>query len=842
MAKSPSLVLVLAGATLPLSRIHAQNDAVRCQPEVLVVKTVENATSGPDIPAPPRVVLPLPAHTSPPVPIGAPNGLAEPATPPSAVTDPTGLPASGQFTFFRNSVVRPAGASIDANTVEPSGTTHSSVWFQTGNFYAALSRDQGSTWTHVNPYTFFPAIDGGFCCDQRVEHVPSHDLTVWTLQYGFSATTGRGSYRIAWAPSFSAIRAGLATGWRSVTYSPQDFGFAADTWFDFPDISHAGAWLQVSANVQDAASNRAGSVKWRMSLDDMRAGTTVQAFYQNSSMLGGGFSYHFANAGDGSAMFFASLNSTTGVRIWRQDLATGTTDHVDRGVASWSNAAPDCPAPDGSQWMRDNISNKMRGSCGTPGEIIFFWTAAQNGGSRPRPYTRVSRFRASDRTLIAEHDVWNATTCFGYATAEGSILSHIGGVLAYAGGGSYPNAAAWLIDSYSSWTSGLSLYAFTFGARSPTNPRWGDYLDVQRNSLDPRTFVATGFAIHSDGITYPRQAWFGRDDYTPLNVPLSVTSTPPSGVAITLDVTDLTNQTGGTTPFTRTYHQGQHYKATAPLFVLATNPIMVFSHWVWNSLAQPVGQRDFETGIGNAADTLQAVYTLRHRVTFADNLPAATAAITINVLDLNGNAGGNTGFVRDYRDGTLVDFTAAPTASNGAPFQRWNINGQAQTLGVRTLQWRILSADTLSVEYGTHTAGALTPFGAGCAGSGGIDVHSVQGTPELNQWVAYRLGGGPGASVAILVMGFSRTNWQGIPLPLVLGASAPGCSILVSFDATFGVAVNPRGDAVIPMTLANDPSLIGGHLFTQYLCVDPGANPAGITLSNGVDMRFGGIR
>lgn len=40
-----------------------------------------------------------------------------------------------------------------------------------------------SAWTHVNPDTRFPNIDGGFCCDQRTLYVPSHDITFWVLLY-----------------------------------------------------------------------------------------------------------------------------------------------------------------------------------------------------------------------------------------------------------------------------------------------------------------------------------------------------------------------------------------------------------------------------------------------------------------------------------------------------------------------------------------------------------------------------------------------------------------------------------------------------------------------------------
>lgn len=51
----------------------------------------------------------------------------------------------------------------------------------------ALSGDSGRTWTYINPYTRFPARDGGFCCDQRALTVPhigsgvDQGMTVWLL-------------------------------------------------------------------------------------------------------------------------------------------------------------------------------------------------------------------------------------------------------------------------------------------------------------------------------------------------------------------------------------------------------------------------------------------------------------------------------------------------------------------------------------------------------------------------------------------------------------------------------------------------------------------------------------
>jgi hypothetical protein len=51
---------------------------------------------------------------------------------------------------------------------------------------------------------------------------------------------------------------------------------------------------------------------------------------------------------------------------------------------------------------------------------------------------------------------------------------------------------------------------------------------------------------------------------------------------------------------------------------------------------------------------------------------------------------------------------------------------------------------------------------------------------------------------------------------------------------------NVAGQATFPVPIPNDVSLINGHVFTQYWCLDLGANAANLTFSNGVDMRMGG--
>jgi hypothetical protein len=92
-----------------------------------------------------------------------------------------------------------------------------------------------------------------------------------------------------------------------------------------------------------------------------------------------------------------------------------------------------------------------------------------------------------------------------------------------------------------------------------------------------------------------------------------------------------------------------------------------------------------------------------------------------------------------------------------------------------------------------------------------------------------------------MVLGASRTSWLGIPLPLPL-ANAPGCFLNVAMDATFPVVTGVGGVALLPVTIPNDRNLIGGHVYTQFVCVDLGANQLGVSASNGLDTLIGGNR
>ena len=144
-------------------------------------------------------------------------------------------------------------------------------------------------------------------------------------------------------------------------------------------------------------------------------------------------------------------------------------------------------------------------------------------------------------------------------------------------------------------------------------------------------------------------------------------------------------------------------------------------------------------------------------------------------------------------------------------------------------------------EYAPVTPATFSPFGSGCAGTNGVDVQGTVGVPELGNMVAYTLTGGRPSSVTLLVLGSNRTNWLGLPLPLVLGTLAPGCTLYVPLDVLLSRPTTAAGAARFDVTIPTDVNLIDGHFFTQNLCLDQGANPINLTFSNAVDTKVGGL-
>lgn len=124
----------------------------------------------------------------------------------------------------------PTGLSSEVNEPSVTITGDGSHVFETGNWYAALSSDGGETFSHINPITAFPSVNGGFCCDQGTVYAVKHDLVVWEIMYQYDSL-GNNTVRLAVAAGPTKLDSGT---WTYYDLTPQMFGIAPGHWFDYP--------------------------------------------------------------------------------------------------------------------------------------------------------------------------------------------------------------------------------------------------------------------------------------------------------------------------------------------------------------------------------------------------------------------------------------------------------------------------------------------------------------------------------------------------------------------------------------------------------------------------------
>ncbi len=120
-------------------------------------------------------------------------------------------------------------------------------------------------------------------------------------------------------------------------------------------------------------------------------------------------------------------------------------------------------------------------------------------------------------------------------------------------------------------------------------------------------------------------------------------------------------------------------------------------------------------------------------------------------------------------------------------------------------------------------------YGHSCAG--GIGMNGIPYQQNGNWQVTLR--GVPRATVASLNLGFSKTMFGGVPLPIELDAyGLPRCAVLASLDVSAGVAVVSGGSAAITIPLPLSPALYYSRAYWQWITLDPSA-PGSMVLSRG---------
>jgi hypothetical protein len=115
-----------------------------------------------------------------------------------------------------------------------------------------------------------------------------------------------------------------------------------------------------------------------------------------------------------------------------------------------------------------------------------------------------------------------------------------------------------------------------------------------------------------------------------------------------------------------------------------------------------------------------------------------------------------------------------------------------------------------------------------------VPVLDSKETPQIGNQFPVRVSHARVSSFALLLLGLSNTNWNGIPLPFDLGpVGAPGCSLLASGNDLQFMSTNAAGAGSFTYDIPNEIYVLGAKFYNQCLVADPGTNGLGYVTTNG---------
>jgi hypothetical protein len=413
--------------------------------------------------------------------------------------------------FFEHEITGAEVSTGQRSTImEPTTVNVGTAVFYTGNWFAARSTDSGNTFTYINPYTFFPSVNGGFCCDQVSAYAPNQDMALWGLQYVDDGTTN--TLRIARAIGSAGIANNSWTYWN---FTPQIVGFGNGVWFDYPSFTVGATNLYITSNAFFTSNNSfAGNTIIRISLAELAAGGSVNYQFFNSNI-----GTERLTEGAGATMYWAGFTTTTQMRIHRWADGAGSIfwDNVNLNAFNWLSRDGVATSPDGTNWAL-RADSRPTGAYVAGGVIGVMWSAKQGGG-RPKPYAVHARFNEGTRALISQSDIFNNDYAWMYPSVMPNAAGNLAGTLQIGGAASgtfaYPGTQMWVTDDITGASTSVgALYFVSAGNDGPNNNAWGDYFTVRRHKTRPNTWVSASHALYGGGNganAVPKYLWFGRE-------------------------------------------------------------------------------------------------------------------------------------------------------------------------------------------------------------------------------------------------------------------------------------------------------------------------------------------
>ncbi len=375
-----------------------------------------------------------------------------------------------------------ATADTASHVCEPSAAINGKVVFYTGNWFAAISTDGGTTFKFVDPFTTFPNPPGmGFCCDQVVQYVKSIDTFFWLLQYTRDSS-GKNIQRIAYA---TTARAKSGT-WRFFDITPASLGLPSGIWLDFPDLATGTNMLYMTSNAFTAAGAWRASAVVRIKLNSFTSGTLSASRSVSTTNP----SLRVAQ-NCGTTAYFVAHNSTSSLRVFTWPEASPAPTSTNITVASWASGAYSSITPDGRNWL-GRADGRHTGATVSGNELWFAWSSAKGGvNARPQAFVQIARINAVSMTLIQNINLWDPNSAICYAALGTNINKEVGTSYMIGGGTRFPTHVVGILTG-----TRRQITTFT-SARGPADNKWGDYLAVRRNYANEKLFSATGYTLQS---------------------------------------------------------------------------------------------------------------------------------------------------------------------------------------------------------------------------------------------------------------------------------------------------------------------------------------------------------
>jgi hypothetical protein len=540
----PIIVLIAGVAPGPLS---PDRTAASTDERPVTVQTFPNGDRAGVVSKQPKQALPGPLYSRPPTPRDPrvdddhrpgptrfpDTGRGDPPGPsPQSNDAPPAAQVDSTFLLKRNTALT-AVSGHTSNVNEPSISGQGNTIFQTGNWYAAVSTDNGATFSFIDPDTTFPgtpsAFSAGFCCDQRVAQAPERDLVFWSLLYSKTGTGPQDTngMRLAFASGASDV---ARNTWEYFDLTPADFGFGPGKWLDFPNIQTNTNWVYFTANVFDTTSGPSAdathSVIGRIPLVLLGTGLSVPM----GTFVTTQFFSPAPVSGATSTMYLGSVSGSTSLRVirWDDGNASPTASVVSGLQTTNVNTRFSCPGPDGLDPCT-RADERMQTGWLTSSELGFMWNSAQ-GASRPYPFVRTAILDPSTLAVISQPDITNDDYAWLFPAVAVNARGHLGGHVYSLGGDRLPTMDALIRDNFSAdpSDSGWELHQVATSTHG-TNGRWGDYSGAVAHERFPRTWLAVGHVQaggSANSNALPRNIWFMRQRDDP-DVAASPTPTLP---------------------------------------------------------------------------------------------------------------------------------------------------------------------------------------------------------------------------------------------------------------------------------------------------------------------------